>query len=154
MGLREEIMRRRTFAIISHPDAGKTTLTEKFLLYGGAIAQAGAVKGYTQEAISKAGFTVADEAETGENETSGQQTGTEVSSGTAETEKQQEEPAEAESETPAIVPEPTQEQTQEQTQESESSSEEQKVTEESSAQETESTAETEPETQAPENSDS
>ena len=43
--LREEIGRRRTFAIISHPDAGKTTLTEKFLLYGGAIAQAGAVKG-------------------------------------------------------------------------------------------------------------
>ena len=37
----EEISRRRTFAIISHPDAGKTTLTEKFLLYGGAIAQAG-----------------------------------------------------------------------------------------------------------------
>lgn len=43
--LQEEIRRRRTFAIISHPDAGKTTLTEKFLLYGGAIAQAGAVKG-------------------------------------------------------------------------------------------------------------
>jgi len=41
----KEIARRRTFAIISHPDAGKTTLTEKFLLYGGAIAQAGAVKG-------------------------------------------------------------------------------------------------------------
>ena len=39
--LKEEISRRRTFAIISHPDAGKTTLTEKFLLYGGAIAQAG-----------------------------------------------------------------------------------------------------------------
>ena len=33
--LQEEISRRRTFAIISHPDAGKTTLTEKFLLYGG-----------------------------------------------------------------------------------------------------------------------
>ena len=43
--LHEEISRRRTFAIISHPDAGKTTLTEKFLLYGGAIAQAGVVKG-------------------------------------------------------------------------------------------------------------
>ena len=43
--LQEEIGRRRTFAIISHPDAGKTTLTEKFLLYGGAIAQAGVVKG-------------------------------------------------------------------------------------------------------------
>ncbi len=40
-----EIQRRRTFAIISHPDAGKTTLTEKFLLYGGAIALAGMVKG-------------------------------------------------------------------------------------------------------------
>ena len=40
-----EIKKRRTFAIISHPDAGKTTLTEKFLLYGGAIAQAGSVKG-------------------------------------------------------------------------------------------------------------
>lgn len=43
--LRHEIERRRTFAIISHPDAGKTTLTEKFLLYGGAISLAGAVKG-------------------------------------------------------------------------------------------------------------
>ena len=43
--LQNEISRRRTFAIISHPDAGKTTLTEKFLLYGGAIAQAGEVKG-------------------------------------------------------------------------------------------------------------
>ena len=43
--LAQEISRRRTFAIISHPDAGKTTLTEKFLLYGGAIAQAGVVKG-------------------------------------------------------------------------------------------------------------
>ncbi len=41
----KEIERRRTFAIISHPDAGKTTLTEKLLLYGGAILQAGAVKG-------------------------------------------------------------------------------------------------------------
>ena len=43
--LKEEISRRRTFAIISHPDAGKTTLTEKFLLYGGAIQLAGSVKG-------------------------------------------------------------------------------------------------------------
>ena len=41
----QEIARRRTFAIISHPDAGKTTLTEKFLLYGGAINLAGSVKG-------------------------------------------------------------------------------------------------------------
>jgi peptide chain release factor 3 len=42
--LRAAIERRRTFAIISHPDAGKTTLTEKLLLYGGAIHLAGAVK--------------------------------------------------------------------------------------------------------------
>ena len=42
--LEEEIQRRRTFAIISHPDAGKTTLTEKLLLFGGAIHVAGAVK--------------------------------------------------------------------------------------------------------------
>ena len=45
MQLGEEIRRRRTFAIISHPDAGKTTLTEKLLLYGGAIQTAGSVKG-------------------------------------------------------------------------------------------------------------
>lgn len=43
--INEEIKKRRTFAIISHPDAGKTTLTEKFLLYGGAINLAGTVKG-------------------------------------------------------------------------------------------------------------
>lgn len=43
--IKKEIERRRTFAIISHPDAGKTTLTEKFLLYGGAINTAGSVKG-------------------------------------------------------------------------------------------------------------
>ena len=43
--LQEEITKRRTFAIISHPDAGKTTLTEKLLLYGGAINLAGSVKG-------------------------------------------------------------------------------------------------------------
>ncbi|MGL5729516.1 MAG: peptide chain release factor 3 [Bacteroidales bacterium] len=42
--LQEEILKRRTFAIISHPDAGKTTLTEKLLLFGGAIHVAGAVK--------------------------------------------------------------------------------------------------------------
>ncbi|MBM3835461.1 MAG: peptide chain release factor 3 [Verrucomicrobia bacterium] len=41
--MEQEISRRRTFAIISHPDAGKTTLTEKFLLYGGAVQLAGAV---------------------------------------------------------------------------------------------------------------
>ena len=43
--LEQQVMRRRTFAIISHPDAGKTTLTEKLLLYGGAIKLAGTVKG-------------------------------------------------------------------------------------------------------------
>ncbi|MDX2501002.1 MAG: GTP-binding protein, partial [Deltaproteobacteria bacterium] len=42
--IQKEIGRRRTFGIISHPDAGKTTLTEKLLLFGGAIQQAGAVK--------------------------------------------------------------------------------------------------------------
>ena len=42
--LEREVARRRTFAIISHPDAGKTTLTEKLLLYGGAIDVAGAVR--------------------------------------------------------------------------------------------------------------
>jgi peptide chain release factor 3 len=41
--IEQEISRRRTFAIISHPDAGKTTLTEKFLLYGGAVHLAGSV---------------------------------------------------------------------------------------------------------------
>src|SRR5512137_1693099 len=44
MSYADEISKRRTFAIISHPDAGKTTLTEKFLLFGGAIQTAGAVK--------------------------------------------------------------------------------------------------------------
>ena len=44
MDFLSEIDRRRTFGIISHPDAGKTTLTEKLLLYGGAIQEAGAVK--------------------------------------------------------------------------------------------------------------
>jgi peptide chain release factor 3 len=44
MDLKSEIRRRRTFAIISHPDAGKTTLTEKLLLFGGAIQTAGAVR--------------------------------------------------------------------------------------------------------------
>lgn len=45
MKLSDEVARRRTFAIISHPDAGKTTLTEKLLLFGGAIQLAGTVKG-------------------------------------------------------------------------------------------------------------
>ncbi|MFT4790466.1 MAG: peptide chain release factor 3 [Arcticibacterium sp.] len=44
MSLEQEISKRRTFGIISHPDAGKTTLTEKLLLFGGAIQEAGAVK--------------------------------------------------------------------------------------------------------------
>ncbi|MDX1667170.1 MAG: GTP-binding protein, partial [Saprospiraceae bacterium] len=44
MGIQKEISKRRTFGIISHPDAGKTTLTEKLLLFGGAIQIAGAVK--------------------------------------------------------------------------------------------------------------
>ena len=44
MSIKEEIEKRRTFGIISHPDAGKTTLTEKLLLFGGAIQTAGAVK--------------------------------------------------------------------------------------------------------------
>ena len=45
MSISDEVSRRRTFAIISHPDAGKTTLTEKLLLFGGAIQMAGTVKG-------------------------------------------------------------------------------------------------------------
>ena len=50
--LTAEIARRRTFAIISHPDAGKTTLTEKLLLYAGQIDVAGAVRGRkTQRAV-------------------------------------------------------------------------------------------------------
>ena len=44
MDLNKEVEKRRTFGIISHPDAGKTTLTEKLLLFGGAIQEAGAVK--------------------------------------------------------------------------------------------------------------
>ena len=44
MSLKQEVEKRRTFGIISHPDAGKTTLTEKLLLFGGAIQMAGAVK--------------------------------------------------------------------------------------------------------------
>src|SRR5690606_27017810 len=43
--IQKEVARRRTFAIISHPDAGKTTLTEKLLLYGGCLEVAGAVRG-------------------------------------------------------------------------------------------------------------
>ena len=47
--LNDQTSRRRTFAIISHPDAGKTTLTEKLLLFGGAIQLAGAVKARGQQ---------------------------------------------------------------------------------------------------------
>ena len=45
LNVQEEILKRRTFAIISHPDAGKTTITEKLLYFGGAIRDAGTVKG-------------------------------------------------------------------------------------------------------------
>ena len=45
MTLEQDILSRRTFAIISHPAAGKTTITEKLLLFGGAIRDAGTVKG-------------------------------------------------------------------------------------------------------------
>ena len=50
------IENRRTFAIISHPDAGKTTLTEKFLLYGGAIQKAGQVKAKGEARRSRSDF--------------------------------------------------------------------------------------------------
>ncbi|RUS38742.1 GTP-binding protein, partial [Lacticaseibacillus paracasei] len=43
--LAKEVAKRRTFAIISHPDAGKTTITEQLLLFGGVIREAGTVKG-------------------------------------------------------------------------------------------------------------
>ena len=52
--LKEEVQSRKTFAIISHPDAGKTTITEQLLLYGGAIRQAGTVKG--KKTKSNVGF--------------------------------------------------------------------------------------------------
>ena len=52
----EEISRRRTFAIISHPDAGKTTITEKLLLFGGAIQLAGAVRGRTKDRSTTSDF--------------------------------------------------------------------------------------------------
>ncbi|HEY9745295.1 MAG TPA: GTP-binding protein, partial [Oculatellaceae cyanobacterium] len=49
MSLEVEVRKRRTFAIISHPDAGKTTLTEKLLLYGGAVTLAGSVAAKKQQ---------------------------------------------------------------------------------------------------------
>ena len=55
--LRQQVQKRRTFAIISHPDAGKTTLTEKLLLYGGAIRQAGSVKARKAERLTASGST-------------------------------------------------------------------------------------------------
>lgn len=51
--LRAEVERRRTFAIISHPDAGKTTLTEKLLLFGGAVREAGSVRGRRSDKHAK-----------------------------------------------------------------------------------------------------
>ena len=56
----EQIKKRRTFAIISHPDAGQTTLTEKFLLYGGALNLAGTVKGRkaAKHAVSASTFWI------------------------------------------------------------------------------------------------
>nr|MDA3824099.1 GTP-binding protein [Bacteroidales bacterium] len=56
MDLKTEIKRRRTFAIISHPDAGKTTLTEKLLLFGNAIQTAGAVKSNKIKKTSQSDF--------------------------------------------------------------------------------------------------
>lgn len=51
MSLTEEIKKRRTFAIISHPDAGKTTITEQLLYFGGEIREAGTVKGKNQVSL-------------------------------------------------------------------------------------------------------
>lgn len=48
MTIQDEIKKRRTFAIISHPDAGKTTITEQLLYFGGEIREAGTVKGKKQ----------------------------------------------------------------------------------------------------------
>jgi peptide chain release factor 3 len=54
--LTDEILRRRTFAIISHPGAGKTTLTEKLLLFGGAIQLAGEVKARGERRAGALGY--------------------------------------------------------------------------------------------------
>ena len=59
--LRQEIKRRRTIAIISHPDAGKTTLTEKLLLYSGAIRSAGAVTGGKHRSTTSDWMTIEQE---------------------------------------------------------------------------------------------
>ena len=55
--MNQEIERRRTFAIIAHPDAGKTSLTEKLLLFGGQIQVAGAVKSNTRKQLHPTGWT-------------------------------------------------------------------------------------------------
>ena len=52
----EEINRRRNLAIISHPDSGKTTMTEKLLLYGGALQQAGAVRQKAEQRATQSDF--------------------------------------------------------------------------------------------------
>ena len=56
MNLQEEIKKRRTFAIISHPDAGKTTITEQLLYFGGEIREAGTVKGKKTGTFAKSGL--------------------------------------------------------------------------------------------------
>ena len=60
MTIKEEISKRRTFGIISHPDAGKTTLTENRFIFGGAIQKAGAVKSSKITDHSKSDFMEAD----------------------------------------------------------------------------------------------
>ena len=54
----EEIQRRRNMVIISHPDSGKTTMTEKLLLYGGALQQAGAVRQKAEQRATQSDFMV------------------------------------------------------------------------------------------------
>lgn len=54
--LKQQVDNRRTFAIISHPDAGKTTITEQLLLFGGAIRQAGTVKAKTGNLPNQTGW--------------------------------------------------------------------------------------------------
>jgi peptide chain release factor 3 len=56
VNFRQETFRRRTFAIVSHPDAGKTTLTEKLLLYGGAVQMAGSVTARKKERATVIGW--------------------------------------------------------------------------------------------------
>ena len=59
MNVQEEIKKRRTFAIISHPDAGKTTITEQLLYFGGEIREAGTVKERKQEtSLNPTGWTL------------------------------------------------------------------------------------------------